>query len=280
MQLVLLAAGHGRRFGGLKQLAPVGPKGEALMDYTARDALAAGFGGVILIVREEIQSELLEHIRSFWPAELPVVPVVQGAIAGTAQAVESARPFIDGPFGVANADDLYGGPALVTLAAHLHNGAAGDHVLVGYHLRDTVITDSPVTRGLCETDKDDYLARIVEQRMQRLADGTFEGSPIAGPDAGRLQRLSGEEQVSMNLWGFAESILDDLDAALDAFDPETAPHDEGKPPELLLPDVVGRVVAEEQGRFLVVASNSRCIGLTHPDDLPLVRSLLAEGLAG
>ena len=105
--------------------------------------------------------------------------------------------------------------------------------------------------------------------MQRLPDGAFDGSPIAGSDAGRLQRLSGDEQVSMNLWGFAESILDELDSALDAFDPETAPHDEGKPPELLLPDVVGRVVAEARARFRVVPSNSRCIGLTHPDDLPL-----------
>ncbi|MGO9962816.1 MAG: NTP transferase domain-containing protein [Acidimicrobiales bacterium] len=280
MQLVLLAAGHGRRFGGLKQLAPVGPAGEALMDYTARDALAAGFGGVILIVREEIQSELLEHVGSFWPADLPVVPVVQGPIAGTAQAVESARPFVNGPFAVANADDLYGAKALSTLADHLVNGSPGDHLLVSYHLRDTVITDSPVTRGLCETDREGFLARIVEQRMQRLPDGTFDGSPIAGPDAGRLHRLSGDEEVSMNLWGFADSILEELDSALDAFDPETAPHGEGKPPELLLPDVVGRLVAGGRARFRVVASNSRCIGLTHPDDLPLVRSLVAEGLAG
>ncbi len=280
MQLVLLAAGHGRRFGGLKQLAPVGPHREALMDFTARDALSAGFGGVILIVREEIQKELLDHIGSFWPADLLVVPVVQGAIAGTAQAVASARPFIDGPFGVANADDLYGATALVTLAGHLHDGTAGDHVLVGYHLRNTVLTDSPVIRGLCKTGENDFLARIVEQRMQRLPDGSFEGSPIAGPDAGRLQRLSGEEQVSMNLWGFAESILDDLDSALDAFDPETAAHDEGKPPELLLPDVAGQVVTGERARIRVVGSNSRCIGLTHPDDLPLVRTLIAEGLDG
>jgi hypothetical protein len=277
MQLVLLAAGHGRRFGGLKQLAPVGPHGEALMDFTARDALAAGFGGVILIVREEIQIELLDHIGSFWPADLLVVPVVQGAIAGTAQAVASARPFIDGPFGVANADDLYGATALVTLAGHLRDATAGDHVLVAYHLRNTVLTDSPVIRGLCETGENDFLARIVEQRMQRLPDGSFEGTPIAGPGAGRLQRLSGEEQVSMNLWGFAESILDDLDSALDAFDPETAPHDEGKPPELLLPDVAGQVVTGQRARIQVVGSNSRCIGLTHPDDLPLVRTLIAEG---
>jgi hypothetical protein len=250
------------------------------MDFTAREILTAGFDGVILIVREEIQSELVDHVGAFWPANLPVVPVVQGAIAGTAQAVESARPFIDGPFGVANADDLYGAAALVTLAEHLHRGTPGEHVLVGYRLKDTVITDSPVTRGLCETGKDAILSRIVEQRVRHLPDGAFEGSPITGPDAGRLQRLSGEEQVSMNLWGFAESILDELDSALDAFDPETAPHDEGKPPELLLPDVVGQIVAEGRARFRVVPSNSRCIGLTHPDDLPLVRSLVAEGLGG
>ena len=171
-------------------------------------------------------------------------------------------------------------PALATLADQLRGGTPGDNVLVGYHLRDTVITDSAVTRGLCETDEEDFLTRIVEQRMQRLPGGAFEGSPIAGPGVGHLQRLSGEEQVSMNLWGFTESILDELDSALDAFDPETAPHDEGKPPELLLPDVVGQLVAAGRARFLVVPSNSRCIGLTHPDDLPLVRSLIAEGITG
>ncbi len=278
MQLVVLAAGHGRRFGGLKQLVPVGPNGEALMDYTVRDAQAAGFDGIILIVREEIQDELLAHIGSAWPAGFPVEPVIQGTIAGTAQAVESARPFIDGPFGVANADDLYGQKAIATLADHLREGAAGEHVLVGYHLKDTVITDEAVTRGLCEIGGDGYLSRIVENRVLRVAVGGFEGSPLAGE--GGTRPLSGDEQVSMNLWGFAESMLEELDDGLDAFDPETAPHEEGKPPELLLPDVVGQAVAAGRARIRVVPSNSRCIGLTHPGDLPLVRQLVAEGLTG
>jgi len=280
VQLVVLAAGHGRRFGGLKQLAPVGPRDEALMDFTARDAVAAGFDGVILIVREEIQDEMLEHIGSFWPPELTVVPVIQGAIAGTAQAVESARPFVDGPFGVANADDLYGAAAIVALAEQLRQGRSGEQVLVAYRLKDTVITDAPVTRGLCETTPDNFLSRIVEQSVRRLEDGTFEGASLAGPGASQPRALSGEENVSMNLWGFSEPMLDILDAALDAFDPATAPHAEGKPPELLLPDVVGHVVTQGQAAFRVIPSHSRCIGLTHPDDLPLVRSLLAEGLTG
>jgi len=279
VQLVLLAAGYGRRFGGLKQLAPVGPGGEAIMDYTARDAVAAGFGGVIMIVREEIQGELLDHVKSFWPSELHVEPVVQGAIAGTAQAVESARPFIDGPFGVANADDLYGTAAVVTLAEHLR-APSSEQVLVAYRLKDTVITDATVTRGLCETGADALLSRVVEHSVRRLPDGTFEGSPLVGPAADVLRRLSGEEDVSMNLWGFAEAMLDELSEALDAFDPGTSPQVDGKPPELLLPDVVGRVVAEGRAPIRVVPAHSRCVGLTHPDDVPLVRSLIAEGLAG
>jgi hypothetical protein len=250
------------------------------MDYTARHALAAGFGGIILVVREEIQDELVAHVKSAWPPELPVEPVVQGPIAGTAQAVESARPFVDGPFGVANADDLYGQEAIGALAEHLRTGAAGEHVLVGYHLRNTVITDEAVTRGLCEIGGDGYLSRIVEHRVQRLAGGGFEGSPRGGDGAGETRLLTGDEQVSMNLWGFAESMLEELDGGLDAFDPETAPREEGKPPELLLPEVVGQAVAAGRARIRVVASNSRCIGLTHPGDLPLVRKLVAEGLSG
>jgi hypothetical protein len=194
--------------------------------------------------------------------------------------VESARPFIDGPFGVANADDLYGAKAISTLADHLRKGNPGEHVVVAYQLKDTVITDDAVTRGLCEADENGYLSRVVEHKVRRLEDGSFEGAPIAGRGAGDLKRLSGEEQVSMNLWGFAESMLDEIDYGLDAFDPETAPHEEGKPPELLLPDVVGKAVAGGRARIRVVPSNSRCIGLTHPTDLPLVRSLIAEELTG
>jgi hypothetical protein len=280
MQLVVLAAGHGRRFGGLKQLAPVGRNGESIMDFTAADALQAGFDGIILIVREDVQGELLAHIGKFWPAELGVEPVIQGAIAGTAQAVASARPFVDGPFGVANADDLYGATALTELADHLRSLAGDEHLIVSYRLEDTVLTDAPVTRGVCETGDDGYLVRIVEQSVKRVAPGEFEGAPIVGPDAGRPKPVSGSAAVSMNLWGFSPAVLDDLDDALDAFDPETAPHAEGKPPELLLPDVVAVVVEAGRARVRVVPAGGRCIGITHPDDLPLIRSLVAESTTG
>jgi hypothetical protein len=194
--------------------------------------------------------------------------------------VASARAFVDGPFGVANADDLYGAPAFAALADRLRDGPAGEHALVGYRLANTVITDDPVTRGLCETTDDGFLKHVAEHRVRRLSDGSFEASPVAGPSAGILKHLSGQEFVSMNLWGFAETMLDELDDGLDNFDPSTAPHDESKPPELLLPGVVGQAVEQGRARVALVPSTSSCIGITHADDQPLVASLIAKATAG
>jgi hypothetical protein len=279
VQLVILAAGHGRRFGGLKQLAPVGPDGEAIMDYTAADALAAGFRRVVLIVREEVREELLAHIEKYWPSEIEVVPVLQGPIAGTAQAVASARPAVSGPFAVANADDLYGKAAIELVSRELGELGGGRHVAIGYRLSETVITDAPVTRGVCETDGDGFLLRVVEQTVTREPGGFFGRALEEGPEAPG-HHLHGDEVVSMNLWGFDESIFEHLEAALEAFDPSTAPHQPGKPPEVLLPTVVAGVLERGEGKVLVAPTTGRCIGITHPDDLPLVRTLVAEDRLG
>ncbi len=275
MQLVLLAAGHGRRFGGLKQLAPVGPKGEAIMDYTARDALQAGFSEVVLVVREDVRDELLDHIAAYWPRDLEVTPVNQGPIAGTAQAVASAESAIDGSFGVANADDLYGAGALGRLAGEVDELGPDTHVIVGYRLRETVLTDAPVTRGICIVE-DGFLVEVREETVKRQPDGSFVGRPIRAAEADPSHDLSGEEVVSMNLWGFSEGIFDDLDRALRRFDPTTVPQAAGRPPELLLPDVAARVVNAGLARMRVVEAAGRCIGITHPDDLPLVRVIVAD----
>lgn len=275
MQLVVLAAGHGRRFGGLKQLAPVGPDGQAIMDFTAGDALAAGFDGVVLIVRDEVADELLAHVSRHWPSDLPVVPVTQGPVAGTAQAVASARSAVSGAFGVVNADDLYGTAAISMLATEIAALDRSTHAIVGYELGETILTDAPVTRGLCETDDDSNLVRVVETTVQREGSG-YHGVPLISSEGSAPAALSGTEIVSMNLWGFAHSIFDELDAALEAFDPETAPHQPGKPPELLLPSVVADAVTTGSARVRVTQASGRCIGITHPDDLPLVRRIVAE----
>lgn len=285
MQLVLLAAGHGRRFGGLKQLAPVGPRGEALIDYTARDALACGFDGVVLVVREEIRRELADHARRRFPRALAIALAVQGPLAGTAAALAAAGPFLDGAFGVANADDHYGPGGLACLADELAS-LAGTHMLVSYRLADTLLTDAPVTRGVLRVGADGDLEGIAEMRVERDARGGLVGSPVLSgqPPSGDLAApssvaLSGAEPVSMNLWGFDPSILAEIEVALERFAARRraeggAPGAFEAPPELLLPEVIGSLVERGAARVAVRPASGRCIGITHPGDLPLVRALI------
>ena len=222
MQLVVLAAGHGRRFGGLKQLAPVGPNGEALMDYTALSALSCGFDEAVLVVREEIRDEIEAHVHRRWPSALKTFFVCQPPTPGTAQAVAAASMNLDGPFGVANADDLYGDAALRVIHDHLEREdldgpELNAHVLVGYRLMRTIITSAPVKRGLCEEDDDGNLKRVVEHAVSLRADGRFDATPIdlSGPGVHPARVLTGAQRVSMNLWGFHHRMLDALEDALD-----------------------------------------------------------------
>ena len=271
MQLVILAAGHGRRFGGLKQLAPVGPNGEAIMDFTARSALASSYDGIVVIVREEIEEEITAHLRAFWPSELAVEVVCQSPRAGTAPAVASAAPALTGPFGVANADDLYGSEALALLRAHFDDrsdagASSARHTLVAYRLDQTILSDEPVRRGLCTLAPDGALESIIESDVQMTPEG-FLATPRAHPEAGAT-RTDGGAPVSMNLWGFHLRMLDHLADALAA----SAAAGEGT--ELLLSDVVGDLVATGADAFQVHQTTARCLGVTHREDLVVVRAEL------
>ena len=282
MQLVILAAGHGRRFGGLKQLAPVGPNGEAIMDYTALAAESCGFTSIVVVVRDEIRAVVAEHIATSWTAALPVELVCQPPVPGTAQAVLCARPLVDGPFAVANADDLYGEAALRLIAQHfgfaeagpIRAGSGDRHVLVAYQLKRTVITTATVTRGLCEVGEHHVLQRVAEHRVHRRADGMFDAVPLAHVGSGTAplaehpmhSLLSGDEPVSMNLWGFHTRLFDELETAVNAFDPGA-----GARPELLLPEVVGALVSSRADEVHVVETANRCIGITHRADIAIVR---------
>jgi hypothetical protein len=289
--LVLLAAGMGSRFGGPKQIAPIGPGGSALIDYAARDAMAAGFGRLVLIVRGEIAEAVESHIRRQWPAELRPEYVRQdlepAAVAatsagrqkplGTAHALVAAAPSLEGgPFAVANADDLYGASAFALLAEHLRRG--GSHALVGYRLANTLLGDRPVNRALCEVDAGGNVTGIVEGAVH-VGDGDGEGGdpeltwrPIGAPETD-ARLMKGDEPVSMNLWGFTPAIMPVLNDAFAAF---SAGDRIAAGEELFLPNVVGEHLRSAGGDLTVtmLVSDDRCLGVTHPDDVPLLQETL------
>ncbi|HVX23222.1 MAG TPA: NTP transferase domain-containing protein [Acidimicrobiales bacterium] len=278
--LVILAAGRARRYGGVKPLAPVGPSGEAVIDLLASDALAAGFGTLVLVIGPSTGPAIRYHVEQTWPGTVDVRFAMQEAPLGTVDATLAAVPHLDdgGPFGVANADDLYGEAGLAQLAGHL--AAVGSNCLVAYRLRNAVVGDSPVTRGVCRVDPDGLLVSVDERRqVGATGDGRFVARDGRSPED-----LDGDELVSMNLWGFGSDMRSVFRAAMAeaASASGTGPSPDA---EVLLPELVGRLLAGDRpqglsaGPFRVLRADGRCIGVTHPDDLTLVQGELAGQVA-
>jgi hypothetical protein len=274
-----------RRYGGCKPLAPVGPHGEAVIDLLASDALGAGFGHLVLVIHPETGPAIRYHVERCWPTSVSVSFAEQRLPLGTVHAVLAARSAVaEGqPFAVANADDVYGQEAMALLATKLGTDE-DEHALVGYHLASTIVTDAPVTRGVCRVDDRGRLTAIDERRqVSRLPDGaTFLAQDGVPPD-----KLSGDVLVSVNLWGFRHSIWNTFDAAMKA-----SGLDEGAlvaavesgadipKAEVLLPEVIGTMIASDQGLPVrVVETDSSCIGVTHAEDLPVVRAELSRQVA-
>lgn len=271
--LVVLAAGRATRYGGVKPLAPVGPSGEAVLDVLASDALVAGFERLVIVLGAETGPAVRYHVDRTWPSDVPVEFALQESPRGTVDAVLAAEPLLDerSPFGVANADDLPGVEGLSLLAAHL--GAGGPaHAAVCFRLRDSLLGDAPVTRGLCGVDDEGMLESVDERRhVTPHADGR-----IVAHDGREPAELSPDLLVSMNLWGFGPGLRDVLRAA--------ATSARGRA-EVLLPEVVDDLLADRRagapGAFdvRVLRATGRCIGVTHPGDVPLVRAELAREVA-
>jgi MobA-like NTP transferase domain len=267
LALVILAAGRARRYGGCKPLAPVGPRGEAVIDLVASDALAAGFGTIVLVLGPETGPAIRYHVEHTWPDVVDVRFAVQPAPLGTVHAVLSASEHIgDTPYAVGNADDIYGRAACAQLADHLR-AAAITNALVGYRLADAVIGSSPVTRGICRVGDDGALLGVDERRQVTR---TPEGGFVAG-DGREPATLSPDARVSMNLWGFTPGFHQTLQAAMDAA------VDASEEAEVLLPEVVATSLASST--FTVLPAQGRCIGVTHPDDLYLVQAELNRQVA-
>jgi hypothetical protein len=270
--LVILAAGRARRYGGVKPLAPVGPAGEAVLDLLAGDALSAGFGTLVVVVGPSTGAAIRYHVRRTWPGGVDVRFAEQAAPVGTVDAVLSALVHLEPgtAFGVANADDLYGVEGLALLAGHLAVPSP-TNALVAYRLRQAVVGESPVTRGVCDVAPDGTLRSVTERRMvMAVGDGRF-----VAKDGGAPSELDGSSLVSMNLWGFDAAMRGALDAAM------VAAHHASEDAEVLLPEVVDgllrRPSPERDGpsAFRVLVTEGRCIGVTHPDDLAPVQAELA-----
>jgi hypothetical protein len=269
---VILAAGRARRYGGVKPLAPIGPNDEAVIDLLAGDAVRAGFDRLVLVINPDTGNLIRNHVTSAWPSSVEVSYAVQRRPIGTVDAVLAARDDADDEhaFAVANADDLYGVDALSVLATHLR--AHGTNSLVGFRLDRALVGDLGVTRGVCEV-ADGRLVSIVERRDVRQDGGAF-----LSDDGLEPKELDASALVSMNLWGFDPRMWQ---VFADAMDTSSDAHEDN---EVLLPELVSRVVQGLRGdealrSVNVLATTSRCIGVTHPDDLALVKAEIAAQIA-
>ena len=287
--LIIMAAGMGSRYGGLKQLDPVGNHGQVILDYSIYDARRAGFETVVFVIKPEIEKDFKERVGARLEKAMDVRYVYQrrddlpeGYAApaertkpwGTAQAVLAARDVVDGPFAVINADDYYGPEAFREIFEYLSTHPDGDvyeYAMVGYLLKNTVTENGTVARGVCGETEDHFLTQVTERTKIEKGE-----PPRYTEDGGQTwTELPGETIVSMNLWGFNRSFLDEawtrfprfLDKAL-AEDPVKA--------EYFLPTVVSWLVDEGKARVKVLRSADKWYGVTYREDKPTVMGAIAE----
>jgi dTDP-glucose pyrophosphorylase len=276
--LVILAAGMGSRFGGLKQVQPVGPAGELIIEYSAYDALRAGFGRLVLVIRKDIEADFRATIGRRLETRMDVAYVFQETSPartkpwGTGHAVLAARAAVHGPFAVINADDFYGASAYRVLAAHF--AASQDYAMVGYPLKQTLSEFGTVSRGLCATSAGGRLTSITElTKIEKTTGGA------RYTDAGGVVRaLTGEEIVSMNFWGFTPEVFPRLEKSFAAFQSRNATDPKA---EFYLPTAISALNEKGEARVALLRSSDAWFGITYREDLAAsqaaIRGLIAAG---
>lgn len=286
LTLLVLAAGMGSRYGGLKQIDPVGPGGETLLDYSVYDAVRAGFDRVVFIVRGDMEQDFRAAVASrverrvaveYCRQELEMVPgwfsipPERRKPWGTGHAVLAARDAIGGNFAAVNADDFYGAGSYRRLAGHLQqaaDGRRGDYGMVGFRLRETLSDHGTVARGVCRSSQG-LLEQVVElTRIARSGDGAVHTDP-----QGRARNLSGDELVSMNMWGFTPSIFEHLERAFARFLRERGREDGA---EFMIPTLVNDLVAAGQAKVRVLRSFDSWFGVTYREDRDRVTSQIRD----
>ena len=294
--LVIMAAGIGSRFGGgIKQLAPVGPNGEIIMDYSIYDAIEAGFDKVVFVIRKDIEKDFREVIGNRIEKYVDVAYAYQEVEDipekyrekftgrtkpwGTGQAILCCKDVVDSPFLVINADDYYGKEAYREAYRYLTEKRNADNIeicMVGFVLKNTLSENGGVTRGLCEVDDSGMLTRIVEtQNIEKDGDSS---AVIRSESGDRI--IDADSPVSMNMWGMTPEFFDILDSGFDAFLEDT---EEGNlKAEYLLPTLIGELLQEGRLSVKVLKSRDQWFGVTYKEDREaVVRSvgrLVEKGL--
>ena len=285
--LVILAAGMGSRYGGLKQLEQVGPSGETIMDYSIHDALRAGFGKAVFVIRPDMEEAFKETIGRRYEQRIPVAYAYQrledlpGDLTppagrekpwGTGHAVLAAESVASEPFAVINADDFYGSNSFATLGEFLSRDDDTEpptYAMVGFTLRDTLSEVGSVNRGCCECTPDGWLERITEiTNIERHdADGRYTD------EAGQPRTISGDAPVSMNTWGFRPVFFKQLRACFVEFLNENASSEKA---EFHLPTGVQNLMRAGLARVKVLPTTDHWCGVTHREDKPRVVAMIRE----
>ena len=289
--LVVMAAGMGSRYGGLKQIDPVDKEGHKIIDYSIYDAWKAGFGKVIFIIKKENEADFREAVGEEISKKIPVeyafqslddipegteIPEGRKKPWGTAQAVLAARDILDTPFAVINADDFYGREAFVKMCDFLKSHEDDDRYrygMVGFILKNTLTENGYVSRGICSVDEDGFLTGVTE-RTHIERDG--EAAKYTEDDGKTYVKLTGEEPVSMNFWGFSLSILSELSRYFEEFMKDLDKKADPLKSECYLPVVVDSLIKEGKATTEVLTSGDRWFGVTYKEDKPVVMSSIQE----
>jgi dTDP-glucose pyrophosphorylase len=291
--LLILAAGMGSRYGGLKQLDQVGPSGETIIDYSIYDAIRAGFGKVIFIIKEAIEDDFKEVFverlkdkinidyvfqETWMVPEGTVIPDNRSKPWGTGHAVMMADGKISGPFAVINADDFYGRGAFETLANYYRDWTpdkAGDYCMVGYLITNTLSEYGAVSRGVCQPDENSFLVDVVERTsIERGAAGI-----AFKDDQGQQVAVADDTFVSMNFWGFTPSLFNYLNKGFESFISRNA---ENLKAEFYIPSVVNDLIKSHQATVKILHSNDKWFGMTYKEDretvVKSIRELIRNGV--
>lgn len=285
--LVVMAAGMGSRYGGLKQVDPVGPNKQTLMEYSLYDAKRAGFEQVCFVISEAMEADFPRQIQEKMGGAIEARYAVQrlGDVPeglcipegrekpwGTAHAVRACRGVFRAPFAAINADDYYGPGGMQAIYTFLAERArSGRHAMVGYELVKTLSMEGHVARGICQTDARGKLVRIRERtHVVWSSDG-----PLYREEEDCYHRLPDDAVASMNLWGFAPDFMDELDRRFTSFLKDEVPENPMRA-EYFLPEVVGQLLREGRTEVDVLPCTERWYGMTYKSDRPIVEAAIAR----